>query len=572
MGTIAERKSEWEDEVVSRALARAPERKPKFETSSGIPVERLHTPDDAAPSAESLAIGGADLARDTSQEFTTRYLAELGFPGQYPFTRGVQPTMYRGRFWTMRQYAGFGTAVEGNRRYRYLLAQGQTGLSIAFDLPTQIGYDADHPLALGEVGRVGVAVSSLADMESLLDGIPLDRVSISMTINAPASILLAMVIGVARKQGLDPKALRGTVQNDILKEYIARGTYIFPPAPSMRLVTDVFRYCAAEVPHWNTISISGYHIREAGSTAVQEVAFTLANAIEYVKAAVGAGLAVDDFAPQLAFFFNAHNNLFEEVAKFRAARRLWARIMRERFGARDPKSCQLRFHTQTAGSTLTAQQPHNNIARVTLQALAAVLGGTQSLHTNSWDEALALPSEAAVEVALRSQQIIAHESGVADTLDPLAGSYFVEYLTDEIERRASRYIDQIDSLGGARKAIEAGYIQAQIQDAAYVALREVENGEQVVVGVNRFQHTGEEPPVDLLKINEEVQAEQIARLQTVRATRDAVKVADVLARIKASASEPGVPLTPLFLEAVSAYATLGEICDALRSVFGEYRP
>ena len=564
MSAIADRKAEWEDKVVSKTLARAPERKPRFETSSGIPVERLYTPEDAAPSAA--------LADGTCPPPSETYLAELGFPGQYPFTRGVQPTMYRGRFWTMRQYAGFGTAVESNTRYKYLLAQGQTGLSVAFDLPTQIGYDADHPLALGEVGRVGVAISSLADMESLLDGIPLDRVSISMTINAPASILLAMVIAVARKQGVDPALLRGTVQNDILKEYVARGTYIFPPAPSMRLVTDVFRYCAAEVPHWNTISISGYHIREAGSTAVQEVAFTLANAIEYVKAALDAGLAVDDFAPQLAFFFNAHNDLFEEVAKFRAARRLWARLMRERFGARDPKSWQLRFHTQTAGSTLTAQQPQNNIVRVTLQALAAVLGGTQSLHTNSWDEALALPSEAAVEVALRSQQIIAHESGAADTIDPLAGSYFVEYLTDEIERRATRYIDQIDSLGGARKAIEAGYIQAQIQDAAYTALREVENGEQVVVGVNRFQDMGEEPPVDLLKINQAVQAEQIARLQAVRATRDAVKVAGVLARIKAAASEPVAPLMPLFVEAVAAYATLGEICDTLRDVFGEYRP
>ena len=572
MSTIAERKVEWEDEVVSRTLARAPERKPKFETSSGIPVERLYTPDDAAPNAQSRAVGGADPALGTPPPSNARYLAELGFPGQHPFTRGVQPTMYRGRFWTMRQYAGFGTAVESNRRYKYLLAQGQTGLSVAFDLPTQIGYDADHPLALGEVGRVGVAVSSLADMESLLDDIPLDRVSISMTINAPASILLAMVIGVARKQGVDPKVLRGTVQNDILKEYIARGTYIFPPTPSMRLVTDVFRYCAAEVPHWNTISISGYHIREAGSTAVQEVAFTLANAIEYVKAAVDAGLGVDDFAPQLAFFFNAHNNLLEEVAKFRAARRLWARIMRERFDARDPKSCQLRFHTQTAGSTLTAQQPPNNIVRVTLQALAAVLGGTQSLHTNSWDEALALPGEAAVEVALRSQQIIAHESGVADTIDPLAGSYFVEYLTDEIESRASRYIDRIDSLGGARKAIEAGYIQAQIQDAAYAALREMESGEQVLVGVNRFQHAGEEPPVDLLRINEAVQAEQVARLQTVRANRDGVKVADVLARIMAAAQDLVAPLIPLFVEAVSAYATLGEICDTLRGVFGEYRP
>jgi methylmalonyl-CoA mutase N-terminal domain/subunit len=564
MSAIADRKAEWEDKVVSKTLARASERKPRFETSSGIPVERLYTPEDAAPSA-ALADGIYPPPSET-------YLAELGFPGQYPFTRGVQPTMYRGRFWTMRQYAGFGTAVTSNTRYKYLLAQGQTGLSVAFDLPTQIGYDADHPLALGEVGRVGVAISSLADMESLLDGIPLDRVSISMTINAPASILLAMVVAVARKQGVDPTLLRGTVQNDILKEYMARGTYIFPPAPSMRLVTDVFRYCAGEVPHWNTISISGYHIREAGSTAVQEVAFTLANAIEYVRAALDAGLAVDDFAPQLAFFFNAHNTLFEEVAKFRAARRLWARVMRERFGARDPKSWQLRFHTQTAGSTLTAQQPHNNIVRVTLQALAAVLGGTQSLHTNSWDEALALPSESAVEVALRTQQIIAHESGVADTIDPLAGSYFVEYLTDEIEQRAVRYLDQIDSLGGARKAIEAGYIQAQIQESAYTALRETESGEQVVVGMNRFQDTGEEPPVDLLRINEAVQAEQIARLQTVRASRDAVNAAGALARIKTAAENPEAPLMPLFVEAVSAYATLGEICDVLRGVFGEYHP
>jgi methylmalonyl-CoA mutase N-terminal domain/subunit len=564
MSVIADRKAEWEEKVVATTLARTAERKPVFETSSGIPVERLHTPDDAA--------AGAGSAGEACAEPSEEYLAALGFPGEYPFTRGVQPTMYRGRLWTMRQYAGFGTAVESNRRYKYLLAQGQTGLSVAFDLPTQIGYDADHSLALGEVGRVGVAISSLADMESLLDGIPLDRVSISMTINAPASILLAMVVAVARKQGVNPKVLRGTVQNDILKEYVARGTYIFPPAPSMRLVTDVFRYCAVELPHWNTISISGYHIREAGSTAVQEVAFTLANAIEYVKAAMEAGLGVDDFAPQLAFFFNAHKDLFEEVAKFRAARRLWARVMRERFGARDPKSWQLRFHTQTAGSTLTAQQPHNNIVRVTLQALAAVLGGTQSLHTNSWDEALALPGEAAVEVALRTQQIIAHESGVADTIDPLAGSYFVEYLTDEIEQRATRYLAHIDSLGGARRAIETGYIQAQIQEAAYTALREVESGEQVVVGVNRFQDTGDEPPVDLLRINEAVQAEQVARLQTVRATRDAVKVADVLARIKTAAEVPDSPLMPLFVEAVSAYATLGEICDVLRGVFGEYHP
>ncbi len=557
MDSLTEHKAAWENKTVARSLARAPERAACFETSSGIPAERLHTPDAAAEACPQVA---------------DAYRAKLGFPGEYPFTRGVQPTMYRGRFWTMRQYAGFGTAAESNERYRYLLAQGQTGLSVAFDLPTQIGYDADDPLALGEVGKVGVAVSSLADMETLLEGIPLARVSISMTINAPAAILLAMVIAVARKTGLDPKVLRGTVQNDILKEYVARGTYIFPPAPSMRLITDLFRFCAAETPHWNTISISGYHIREAGSTAVQEVAFTLANAIEYVKAAVDAGLAIDDFAPQLAFFFNAHNNFLEEVAKFRAARRLWAHIMRDRFGATDPRSWQLRFHTQTAGSTLTAQQPENNVVRVTLQALAAVLGGTQSLHTNSRDEALALPSQSAVEVALRTQQIIAYESGVADTIDPLAGSYYVEYLTDEIEQRAAQYIERIDAMGGARAAIETGYIQQEIQDAAYAAQRAVEAAERVVVGVNRFQTAQGELPADLLKIDETVQAEQIARLRAVRANRDAVKVADALARIRAAAQDPAAPLMPLFVEAVEAYATLGEICNTLRSVFGEYRP
>ena len=558
MSQLSDRKTAWETKAVAKTLARAPERSAQFETSSGIPVERLYTPDAAAEACPPVA---------------EEYLAKLGFPGEYPFTRGVQPTMYRGRFWTMRQYAGFGTAAESNQRYKYLLAQGQTGLSVAFDLPTQIGYDADDPICLGEVGKVGVAISSLADMETLLDGISLDKVSISMTINAPAAILLAMVIAVARQQGVEPKQLRGTVQNDILKEYIARGTYIFPPAPSMRLITDLFRYCAAEVPNWNTISISGYHIREAGSTAVQEVAFTLADGIEYVKAAIDAGLAVDDFGPQLAFFFNAHNNFLEEVAKFRAARRIWAVIMRERFGAQDPKSWQLRFHTQTAGSTLTAQQPENNVVRVTLQALAAVLGGTQSLHTNSQDEALALPSEAAVEVALRTQQIVAYESGVADTVDPLAGSYYVEQLTDEIERRALAYIEKIDALGGARKAIEAGYIQNEIQDAAYAALRAVEGGEQVVVGVNKFQHDSRDAlPADLLKIDEAVQAEQIARLRAVRASRDAVKVADALARIQAAAQDPSAALMPLFVEAVSAYATLGEICNTLRGVFGEYRP
>jgi len=558
MSKLTERETVWETTTVAKALRRAPERRDEFKTDSDIPVARVHLPDDALV--------------ESCPQLAEQYLADLGFPGEYPFTRGVQPTMYRGRLWTMRQYAGFGTAAESNRRYKYLLAQGQTGLSVAFDLPTQIGYDSDDPLALGEVGKVGVAISSLADMEALLDGIPLDKVSISMTINAPASILLAMVIAVARKQGVDPKILRGTVQNDILKEYVARGTYIFPPAPSMRLITDLFRYCAAEVPRWNTISISGYHIREAGSTAVQEVAFTLANAIEYVQAAIDAGLAVDDFAPRLAFFFNAHNNLLEEVAKFRAARRLWARVMRERFGAQNPKSMQLRFHTQTAGSTLTAQQPENNVVRVTLQALAAVLGGTQSLHTNSKDEALALPSEAAVEVALRTQQIIAYESGVADTADPLAGSYYVEYLTDEIERRATAYIEHIDALGGARRAIEAGYIQSEIQNAAYAALRAIEGGEQIVVGVNKFQDVSEGSLEGLLRANETAQAEQIARLRAVRADRDAARVAGVLARIHAAASDPSAPLMPLFVEAVEAYATLGEVCNALRDVFGEYQP
>ncbi len=554
MSQLSDRKAAWEAQTVAKTLARAPERKREFVTSSGIPVDRLYGPESGSPEAENA------------------YVEQLGFPGEYPFTRGVQPTMYRGRFWTMRQYAGFGTAAESNQRYKYLLAQGQTGLSVAFDLPTQIGYDADDPICLGEVGKVGVAISSLADMETLLDGIPLDKVSISMTINAPAAILLAMVIAVAKKQGVDPKALRGTVQNDILKEYIARGTYIFPPAPSMRLITDLFRYCATETPNWNTISISGYHIREAGSTAVQEVAFTLADAVEYVKAAITAGLAVDDFAPQIAFFFNAHNNFLEEVAKFRAARRLWAKIMRGRFGAQDPKSWQLRFHTQTAGSTLTAQQPENNVVRVALQALAAVLGGTQSLHTNSRDEALALPSESAVEVALRTQQIIAHESGVADTVDPLAGSYYVESLTDEIERRASQYIERIDTMGGAAKAIETGFIQNEIQDAAYATYRAIENGEQIVVGVNRFQTGRATLPGDLLRIDETVQAEQIARLRSLRSHRETAVVAGALGRLRAAAQNPSAPLMPLFVEAVEAYATLGEICNSLREVFGEYRP
>ncbi|HEY63510.1 MAG TPA: methylmalonyl-CoA mutase family protein [Caldilineae bacterium] len=549
MSEISKHKETWEQTTLRRALERAPERKPSFETPSGIPIKRVYTPDDV------------DLD----------YMRDLGFPGEYPFTRGVQPTMYRGRLWTMRQYAGYATAEESNRRYRYLLEQGQTGLSVAFDLPTQMGYDADHPLAQGEVGKVGVAISSLADMETLLDGIPLDRVSISMTINAPAPILLAMVIAVAKKQGVPLDRLRGTVQNDILKEYVARGTYIFPPKPSLRLTVDLFRYCAQHLPRWNTISISGYHMREAGCTAVQEVAFTLANAIEYVQAAIDAGLDVDAFAGRLSFFFNAHNNFFEEIAKFRAARRLWARIMRERFGAKNPRSWQLRFHTQTGGSTLTAQQVDNNIVRVTLQALAAVLGGTQSLHTNSKDEALSLPTEEAVQLALRTQQIIAYESGVADVVDPLAGSYFVEYLTHEIEKRAQEYIEKIDALGGALRAIEQGYIQREIQEAAYRTQQAIERGEQIVVGVNRFV-TEVEPPAKILRVDERVQAEQIKRVQQVRANRDPAKVSELLGRLEAAARQPDAELMPLFVACVEHYVTLGEICDVLRRVFGEYRP
>ncbi len=543
-------KREWETTVLAPVLNRHPERRKRFETSSGVEVRRLYTPEDAA----------------------TSYNANLGFPGQYPFTRGVQPTMYRGRFWTMRQYAGYASAAETNARYRFLLEQGQTGLSVAFDLPTQIGYDADHPLAAGEVGRVGVSISSLADMETLLAGIPLDKVSISMTINGPAAILLAMVIAAGKKQGVEPATLRGTIQNDILKEYVARGTYIFPPQPSMRLITDTFRYCAEHMPRWNTISISGYHMREAGCTAVQEVAFTLANGIEYVKAAVDAGLDVDRFAGRLSFFFNAHNNLLEEVAKFRAARRLWARFMRERFGAKNPRSWQLRFHTQTAGSTLTAQQPDNNVVRVTLQALAAVLGGTQSLHTNSRDEALALPSEQSVQIALRTQQIIAHESGVAETVDPLAGSYFVEHLTDEIERRANQYIEKIDALGGALRSIERGFIQREIQEAAYRAQQAAEQSNQVVVGVNRFVTDEQQQSLDLLQVDEAVQERQATQLQALREQRDNDRAAESLARLEAAARQHDAPLMPLFLRAVEAYVTLGEICGLLRQVFGEYEP
>jgi methylmalonyl-CoA mutase N-terminal domain/subunit len=527
---------------------KAQERKAQFTTSSGIPLERVYRPEDAP----------IDYARD------------LGEPGEYPFTRGVQPTMYRGRLWTMRQYAGYATAEESNARYRYLLDQGQTGLSVAFDLPTQIGYDADDPMALGEVGKVGVSISSVHDMARLFEGIPLDQVSTSMTINAPATILLAMYIAVGKRQGVEESKLRGTVQNDILKEYIARGTYIFPPAPSLRLITDLFAYCKTSVPQWNTISISGYHIREAGCTAVQEVAFTLANGIAYVQAAIDAGLDVDDFAPQLSFFFNAHNQFLEEVAKFRAARKLWAKIMRERFGAKNPRSWQLKFHTQTGGSTLTAQQPENNIVRVALQALAAVMGGTQSLHTNSMDEALALPTQKAVQVALKTQQIIAYETGVADTVDPLAGSYVIEHLTDEIMRRAEDYIARIDNMGGALAAIENGFINGEIQDAAYDYLKAVESGEQVIVGVNQFTVPEESQP-ELLRVDPAIEAAQRAKLADLRARRDNAKVAELRGQLE-TAARGNDNLMPLFITCVENDVTLGEICHTLRGVFGEYRP
>ena len=538
----------WEENVYKKFLKKAPERQNEFTTVSFTPIKPLYTPD--------------DINQD-------EYLKNIGFPGQYPFTRGIQPTMYRGRFWTMRQYAGFGNAKESNKRYRYLLEQGQSGLSVAFDLPTQIGYDSDDPLAYGEVGKVGVAIDTLADMEILFDQIPLDRVSTSMTINAPAAILLSLYIAVAEKQGVSKDKISGTIQNDILKEYIARGTYIYPPKPSMRLITNIFEYCAKEVPKWNTISISGYHIREAGSTAAQEVGFTLADGIAYVEAAIKAGLDVDEFAKRLSFFFNAHNDLFEEVSKFRAARRLWAKIMKERFGAKDPRSMMLRFHTQTAGSTLTAQQVDNNIVRVTIQALAAALGGTQSLHTNSRDEALALPTEQSVRIALRTQQIIAHESGAANTIDPLAGSYFVEAMTDRIEREAEEYLTKIDSLGGMIEAIEAGYVQTEIQTAAYKCEMEIEEGKQVIVGVNKYQ-VKEESPKDLLRININVQEEQIKFLSKVKAERNNIAVQEKLSALK-TAARGTENLMPLILDAVRAYASVGEISNAMREVFGEYK-
>jgi methylmalonyl-CoA mutase N-terminal domain/subunit len=525
---------------------KANERKEKFATSSDIEMK----------------------ARFALEDLPANFTEELGKPGEFPFTRGVYSTMYRGRMWTMRQYAGFATAEESNRRYKYLLAQGTTGLSVAFDLPTQIGYDSDHQLAQGEVGRVGVPIDTLADMEVLFDGIPLDKVSTSMTINATASILLALYIAVAGKQGVAPAKLNGTIQNDILKEYIARGTYIYPPRASLRIITDIFAYCAKEVPNWNTISISGYHIREAGSTAVQEVAFTLADGIAYVQAAIDAGLEVDYFAPRLAFFFNGHNNFLEEVAKYRAARRMWAKLMKERFGARDPKSQMLRFHTQTAGSTLTAQQPEVNVVRTTIQALAAVLGGTQSLHTNSMDEALGLPTEDAARIALRTQQVIAYESGVADTADPLAGSYAIEYLTDEIERRAFEYIQKIDDLGGMLSAIEAGYVQREIERAAYDYQKAVEAQEEIVVGVNRFQ-IQEETSIPTLKIDPAFEQAQVERLRKVRAERNSSAALAALDQVEAAARS-GENLMPPIIAAVEAYATLGEIADKMRVVFGEY--
>jgi methylmalonyl-CoA mutase, N-terminal domain len=538
----------WEEETLKKALAKAPEREKEFSTHSGIPVERLYTP--------------LDLAN-------WHFLARGGFPGEYPFTRGIQPTMYRGRLWTMRQYAGFGTAEETNRRFRYLLEQGQTGLSVAFDLPTQIGYDSDAPEALGEVGRVGVAIDSLEDMERLLDGIPLDRVSTSMTINATATVLLCMYVAVAEKQGVPPEKLSGTVQNDILKEYIARGTYIFPPAPSMRLITNLFAFCAERMPKWHPISISGYHIREAGATAAQELAFTLADGIIYVDAAIKAGLDVDTFASQLSFFFACHNNFFEEVAKFRASRRLWASIMRERFGAKQSPSWMLRFHTQTAGVTLTAQQAENNIIRVALQALAAVLGGTQSLHTNSRDEALGLPTEESARIALRTQQIIAYESGAGDAVDPLGGSYFVERLTDQLEEQARRYLDRIEALGGMLRAIEIGYVQKEIQEAAYREQAQVETKAKVVVGVNEYT-TAEAVRMPVFRVEARIEEERRAALADLRRRRDGRAVAGALSGLEHAAREDA-NLVPRILAAVKTYATIGEICHVLRGVFGEHR-
>ena len=547
---IRETKAEWESEDVEPTVDRFGERKEAFETDTGgRTVDRLYMPDDVAD---------------------VDYQEDLGFPGREPYTRGVYSTGYRGRLWTMRQYAGFGTPEETNERFLYLLDEGQTGLSMAFDLPTQMGYDSDDAMAAGEVGKSGVAIDTLDDMETVFDGIPLDEVSTSMTINAPASVLLAMYIAVGDKQGVDREELRGTIQNDLLKEYIARNTYIYPPEPSMRIITDVFEYCAGEVPSFNTISISGYHIREAGSTAAQELAFTLGNGIEYVEAAIDAGLDVDSFAPQLSFFFNAHNNIFEEVAKFRAARRMWTQIMEERFDAENPKSKQLKFHTQTAGSTLTAQQIENNVVRVSYQALAAVLGGTQSLHTNGKDEALALPTEESVRTALRTQQILAHESGAADTIDPLAGSYYVESLTDELEAEAFDLIDTVDEKGGMLRAVEEQWVQRRIQDTAFDRQQGIEEGDRVIVGVNEFE-TDDDPEMDVQEVTEEDERRQIDRLETVKADRDEEEAQAALAALR-EAAEGDENVMPYIVDAVKAYATVGEVCNVLRDVFGEYHP
>jgi len=547
---IREARAEWEDDTLGPTLDRFGERRESFTTDTGgHEVDPLYTP--------------ADVAELDYEE-------DLGFPGEEPFTRGVYSTMYRGRLWTMRQYAGFSTAEKTNERFHYLLEEGQTGLSMAFDLPTQMGYDSDAAMAAGEVGKSGVAIDSLYDMETVFDGIPLDEVSTSMTINAPASVLLAMYVAVGDRQGVDREQLRGTIQNDVLKEYIARNTYIFPPKPSMRLITDIFEFCGEEVPNFNTISISGYHIREAGSTAAQEIAFTLADGIEYVEAAVEAGQDVDEFAPQLSFFFASYNNILEEVAKFRAARRMWARIMDERFGAESTASKQLKFHTQTAGSTLTAQQIENNVVRVAYQALAAVLGGTQSLHTNGKDEALSLPTEESVRTALRTQQILAHESGAADTIDPLGGSYYVEQLTDELEAEAFDIIEEVDERGGMRSAVESGWVQRQIQDVAYERQREIEEGERTIVGVNEFTVDDEERSENLEEVDPEDERRQIERLEDVRGRRDEATVEETLAALR-EACEGEENVMPYIVDAVKAYATTGEICDAMREVFGEHR-
>jgi len=538
----------WEKNTLNKAISKSPERESPFKTTSHIELKRLYTP---------LDVSDSD------------YCGELGFPGEFPFTRGVQPTMYRGRLWTMRQYAGFATPEETNKRYKYLLEHGQTGLSVAFDLPTQIGYDSDHPLSDGEVGKVGVAIDTLKDMEILFDGIPLDKVSTSMTINSTAAILLAMYIAVAEKQGIQSEILQGTIQNDILKEYAARGTYIYPPLESMRIVTDIFAFCKDRAPRWNTISISGYHMREAGCTAVQEVAFTLADGMAYVEAAIRVGLDVDSFASRLAFFFCCHNTFIEEIAKFRAARRLWAKIMKERFKAKRDESCMLRFHTQTAGCSLTAQQPDNNVVRVAFQALAAVFGGTQSLHTNSRDEAYALPTEGSVRLALRTQQLIAYESGVADMVDPLGGSYAVEALTDEIEKKAMEYVEKIDAMGGSIKAIESGYIQGEIGESAYQYQKEIEAKKRIIVGLNQFQ-IGEEPLRDILRIKPEVEQYQKKKLASVKNERNNLKVREALVVLKKVAQGTDNVVPPI-LEAVKVYATLGEISDTLREVFGEYK-